>query len=267
MKKKIQVWSCGGGTQSCAIAALIVQRKLPKPDISVIADTGYETQSTWDYMNDVLIPELRDINIDLVRVDAKKYATNPNAIAYPKKGSKNDFIIQVPVYTERDGSRAKLQNFCTSKWKIDVINRYVRAEHGYKRPNCCHWIGFSRDEQERWVKIMLKPQWKLGQYYLPLVNEIPISRNDAIRIVESMGWPTPPRSACWMCPNRGDFEWRKMIQERPEEFQKACDFEKEIQKTDPDAWLHKSCKPLSEVDFSQPEDLFTRPCNSGMCFV
>lgn len=27
-----QVWMCGGGTQSVAIAALIVQGKLPKPD-------------------------------------------------------------------------------------------------------------------------------------------------------------------------------------------------------------------------------------------
>jgi hypothetical protein len=43
----IEVFSSGGGTQSAAIAALIVQGRLPKPDFVVIADTDYECSSTW----------------------------------------------------------------------------------------------------------------------------------------------------------------------------------------------------------------------------
>ena len=53
-----QIWSYGGGTQSAAIAALIVSGKLPVPDVAVIADTGREVSSTWDYLRDVVQPAL-----------------------------------------------------------------------------------------------------------------------------------------------------------------------------------------------------------------
>jgi len=41
-----EVFSTGGGTQSTAIAGLIVQGLLPKPEICVIADTGREMPTT-----------------------------------------------------------------------------------------------------------------------------------------------------------------------------------------------------------------------------
>jgi 3'-phosphoadenosine 5'-phosphosulfate sulfotransferase (PAPS reductase)/FAD synthetase len=69
-----EVWSCGGGTQSVAIAALICQGRLPKPDVSVIADTGYEKQSTWDYYESVLKPNLSKVGVDLVRVTRAEWA-------------------------------------------------------------------------------------------------------------------------------------------------------------------------------------------------
>ena len=47
------VWSYGGGTQTAAIAVLILQGRLPKPDIAVMADTGREIASTWDYLRNL----------------------------------------------------------------------------------------------------------------------------------------------------------------------------------------------------------------------
>ena len=41
-----EIWSCGGGTQSGAIAVLIGQGKLPKPDLCFMTDTGREKSST-----------------------------------------------------------------------------------------------------------------------------------------------------------------------------------------------------------------------------
>lgn len=70
-----------------------------------------------------------------------------------------------------------------------------------------------------------------------------------------------------MCPNHNDHEWRIIKNERPDEFAKAVEIERQIQAVDPDAWLHKSCVPLDQVDFTQPADLFSRPCDSGVCFV
>lgn len=73
-------------------------------------------------------------------------------------------------------------------------------------------------------------------------------------------------SACWMCPNHHNGEWLRLKLEQPAEFEKACALEDEIRQRDPHAWLHRSCVPLREVDFEQP-DLFSRPCDSGVCFV
>jgi hypothetical protein len=38
------LWSCGGGTQSAAIAALIVRGDIRKPDLAVIVDTERERE-------------------------------------------------------------------------------------------------------------------------------------------------------------------------------------------------------------------------------
>lgn len=58
MNKPVEIFSHGGGTQSAAITALIVQGKLPKPDFVCIVDTERERQSTWDYLDAVIRPAL-----------------------------------------------------------------------------------------------------------------------------------------------------------------------------------------------------------------
>ena len=56
-----QVWSNGGGTQSAAIAALIIKGELPKPDLAVTSDTGREASETWRFHDEVLGPELHQV--------------------------------------------------------------------------------------------------------------------------------------------------------------------------------------------------------------
>lgn len=70
-----------------------------------------------------------------------------------------------------------------------------------------------------------------------------------------------------MCPNQSDAEWRDLKENRPEEFQNAVELEREIREKDSFAWLHQSCQPLDQVSFDQPEDLFSRACDSGACFI
>ena len=129
------------------------------------------------------------------------------------------------------------------------------------------WIGFSRDEVARAVKMMKGQEFQKGLIRFPLIHDVPLTRREAIKVVEDFGWPTPPRSACYICPNHGDHEWREMKEKRPDEFTLAVQVERDIQKKDPDAWLHRSCVPLDQVDFTQHADLFSRPCDSGACFI
>lgn len=268
-KPKLQVWSCGGGTQSCAIGALIVQGKLPKPDVCVIADTGRETRTTWEYLDSVLNPALKSVGLECLRISAQEWAQRWAKISLWDLNRTKDVLI--PAFSTLDmpegGKPNKLKNFCTGGWKVEVIESWMSKVLGVTRSKYVKWIGFSRDEQTRIVKMQQGKEYTKGLISFPLLTECPMTRRECIQLVESMGWPTPPRSACWMCPNHSPHEWRLMKAERPDEFQKAVELEREIHAVDPDAWLHRSCVPLDQVDFSQPEDLFSRPCDSGMCFV
>lgn len=66
MSDRTELWSYGGGTQSAAIAALIVAGRLPRPDAVVIADTERERSTTWRYLEEVVAPTLRRIDLDVV---------------------------------------------------------------------------------------------------------------------------------------------------------------------------------------------------------
>ena len=250
MRDKLkQVWMYGGGVQSCAIAALIVQGKLPKPDVAVIADTGREKQSTWDYLRDVIQPAL---NFKITVVDKDDYATVD--IWRGETGL-------LPVYSNQSGQTSKLPTYCSNEWKKRVIERWLKKSQGIK--SFIKWIGFSLDEANRVIRMRDSDD----AVYFPLIDGVPIRRHDCISTVEKMGWPTPPRSSCWMCPNMRHDEWQDIKENYPDEFQKAIQLEKDVRKKDPHAFFHRSCKPLDQVDFEREPDLFSRPCDSGLCFV
>lgn len=254
-----QVWSCGGGTQSIAIGALIVTGQLPKPDVSVIADTGFERATTLDYARATLIPALQSVGVELHIVKRLEYAADWANGVFATSGD-----LLIPAFTTENGEPGKMSNFCSYAWKATVIERYLAKVHGLTRSKYVKWIGFSYDEARRVNRMRDGKEYKDGLIRFPLVDDVLTNRRQAILLVEKMGWPTPPRSNCWMCPNQGDHEWRSLP---PDEFQKAVEFEREIQKRDPNAFLHSSCMTLDKVDFSQPEDLFDRACDSGSCFV
>lgn len=256
-EERKHVWSCGGGTQSVAIGALIVQGRIRKPDIAVIADTGMEKQSTWDYLDFTLRPALASVGVEIHRVKRSEWAAPWAKELFASSGQ-----ALVPVFTTESGRVGKLPAYCSSGWKKEVVDRWLSNAHGITASKRVKWLGFSFDESRRWVKHHGK-----DDVWLPLVDGVRMKRHECVRLVESMGWPTPPRSNCWMCPNQSDDEWREVKCNRPEEFQRAVEVEREIRKQDPHAWLHKQCVPLDKVDFSKPQMEFARACDSGECFV
>jgi hypothetical protein len=250
---RVQLWSSGGGVQSSAIAALIIQGKLPKPDIAAIVDTEREASQVWDFMDEHIKPVLEKVGVELVRIQKSEYAT---VDLYGRKGE--DLLIPVHYDETENGTPGKLPTFCSNEWKQRVIRRYANEQ--YDNSEFDIWLGFSTDETRRC-------RWPDGkwQHKFPLID-LKLTRNDCISLVENMGWGTPPRSSCWMCPNRSPKEWLDLKQNYPVDFRAAVAFEKEIQKKDPDYFLHTSCKPLAEVDLNEEQgDMFT--CNSGYCFT
>jgi len=245
---RAQIWSSGGGVQSTAIAALICQGEL-KPDLSIIVDTERELSTTWDYLDRWVNPALEKAGGKLHRIPKSEYATVDLM--------RNDDLL-IPAFTTESGNIGKLPTYCSNEWKQRVMRRWA-TEQGVKQADI--WIGFTIDELRRVTTTIGKWQNKY-----PLIEKR-MTRGDCIALVKRMGWPEPPRSSCWMCPNKPHHEWEWQKKNAPRDFQKAVEFEKEIQRHDEDVWLTDSGRPLEESDFSEPDDLFIGRCDSGMCFV
>ncbi len=255
------VWSCGGGTQSAAIAALIVQGKLPKPDLSVIADTGREASETWEFYEQIMRPELEKIGVELHRLPHTFYGVGYNTVDIYSGKDKNTVVM--PLYTSKANGEHEgmLPKYCTNEWKERPVQRFIR-KCGLISGEI--WIGFSIDEFDRMRAPDLRKKWN---HTYPLID-LRMSRGDCVAICEGMGWGTPPRSACWMCPYHTDQEWLHLKAQDNRDFQKAVGLEKKLQERDPDIYFHKSCQPLDEVSFNEEqEDMFSKPCASGMCFT
>lgn len=250
-KRKI-VWSYGGGTQSAAITVLILKNILPKPDYSVMADTSYEMTETWDYLNNVVQPELKKIGVEITIV--------PHSYAKYDLYQK-DYLV-IPSYTTQNktGRIGKKPTHCSGEWKMRSIRRWLR-EQGVEA--CDTWLGISTDESERMKESNV--DWNRNVY--PLID-LRISRSQCYQIIAEYGWQKPPKSHCWMCPNMGLNGWKYLKENYPLDFEKAIKFEKQIRSKNSNEWLHRSGKPIDEavqLDENQP-DLFDG-CDSGYCWT
>lgn len=253
-----QVWSCGGGRQSCAIAALIVNGRIPKPDISVIADTGRERFSTFPYLHKYVIPALLSIGVELHIVKTEEWCLTQTRFV---DGSGD---LMLPAYVREDGIERKNKPDCSGAWKRDTISRWLSNVHGITRSKYVKWIGFSNSPREmvRAIKMQKSKKEGSGKSRFPLI-ELGLSTEDCLEIVKSMGWPEPKVSACWMCPNLKDSEREGLTDE---EKIMAIQFDEEMRKQFPDTYLHKSFIALIDVVSSSKGDE-ERPCESGNCFV
>ena len=252
------VWSCGGGTQSAAIAALIVRGDLPDPDVAVIADTGREASATWRYFDRVLKPELAAIGVDLVRLPHSYAGIGWNTVDL--WGGEDKKTVLMPMFTTQKGTVGQASKYCSNEWKSRPVDRYIRSL-GLTEGSI--WIGFSIDEFQRMRAHDPKARWN---HAYPLV-ERRMSRGDCVAAVERMGWPTPPRSACWMCPYRSDAEWLHLKDTDPGDFEAAVELERIIQMTDPKLHFHRSGRRLAEADFNEDQIDMLDECASGMCFT
>lgn len=245
------VWSYWGGVQSVCIGVLVREGVLPKPDLAVIADTGREVRSTWDYLRDHMQPYLDPVGVTI--------EIAPHSLA-GRDLNGPDGLTLVPAYT----AVGRLSSYCSGHWKRDVIERWLRREKQVKE--CVQWIGYSIDELRR---VPQKDHRSWCKLEFPLIDKH-INRAVAIGIIQRAGLPVPRKSRCWMCPHQDETEWQE-IWESPEEWEAACRLEEEINASDPEQtgklYLHNSRVPLRQVDLSQGIPLPSAPCEGGHCWT
>lgn len=244
-----QVLNYGGGRQTVAMCILVAKGILPRPDRVLIADTGREAQSTWDYLGQHVRPLLRAVGLE-VEIAPRSLAT---VDLYANNGD-----LLLPVFT----ATGKMPTFCSSRWKSEVIQRYLRAA-GIKR--AVSWIGFAVDELNR-IKSEDTGPWTRC---FPLAD-LMLTKADCIRIVEKHGLPLPAKSACFMCPHRDNEEWRHIRDNYPEQWAEAIRIDNEIRENDDQGgvFLHQDRVPLSEADLDRKDRREpNRQCGLGFCMT
>jgi hypothetical protein len=250
---RTQLWASGGGVQSAGIAALIVTGEIEKPDLAVIVDTEREQSTTWAYMDEVIAPALESVGVVLHRVKKSEYEKKD------LYGGKDNDTLLIPAFTNQSGDVGKLPTYCSSYWKREVVKRWANAQ-GVTAVD--QWLGISVDEMQR-MQASKRGKWNT---VYPLIQS-GMNRGNCMALVERMGWPKPPRSSCWMCPNHTQDEWRDIRDNKPDDWTKAVMFDKHIRIHDANAFLHHDCVPLDQVDLDDANGVLFSHCDSGMCFV
>lgn len=240
--KMTRFFSFGGGVQSTAVMVLQAQGKLKIPfDTFVFANVGDDSESpdTIEYMKNYSIPFMERHGIQFEEVHKTTFKKPETLLEFMYRTPKS---VPIPV---RQSGGTPVGRSCTSSFKIEVINKWVKSE-GYT--HAVTGLGISLDEYQR----MRGEKWhnnygksKLGYWRRrehPLID-MKLSRIDCLKIVRASGLPTPPKSACWFCPFTKRGEWIELKKSNVVLFEKACQLEDHLSdKSGKDLYIHPPTK-------------------------
>lgn len=264
---KFNLLSYGGGIQSVAMVLLVASGKLPRPDAIVMADTGREKTSTWEYLEQYIQPLLASKGA-IVEIAPHSFATvdlfslSTGRILMPMYTTKKSDVMPDAEFIDGHGRKvAKLPTYCSGEWKRSVVQRYLRDAYNIRPKQTITWFGFSLDETRR---MRSNPD---RQAFYPLIESYPVTRDDCKRYIIESGLPLPQKSACWMCPHMNDAEWLAMKASHPQDFASAVKLENELRQKDSDVWFHRSAISLSQVEFDESTEQLESQCGLGMCMI
>lgn len=266
----MNILSLGAGVQSTTMALMAAHGEIePMPDCAIFADTQAEPRAVYEHLDWLCSPNVLPFPVHCVT--AGNLTDDLRAALAGKR------FASVPFYTESErkgGGRLRRQ--CTKEYKLYPIRRKAREllslEAGRRpRPGSVKmWIGISTDEAAR-----MKPSTvKYIENVYPLIDKR-MSRGDCLEWLRRHDYPEPSKSACTYCPFHNNGLWRQMKLGDPEAWGAAVAVDDMIRNginnTKERLYLHRSLKPLAEVDLSTLEDhgqtnLFNNECE-GLCGV
>ena len=251
----MRIISLGWGVQSFTLAAMAALGDLPKVDCAIHADTGFESQLTYQFA-DRWRWWLHDKGVIVHTVREN------NQVVTDRIGGE----IFIPAFTNTPSSNGgQLRRQCTQRWKIAPMRRFIQKKR--KGQPVEQWVGISLDEFQR----MRESDVKYITNRYPLI-EMRMTRSDCEKWLIARGIEVPPKSACTFCPYHNTAEWRR-IKSNEHDWEEAVNTDHRIRKVRPpyDLFVHPSRKPLDEIDFRTAEEkgqlsLWDNEC-SGICGV
>lgn len=267
----IHVISLGAGVQSSTMALMAAHGEItPMPDCAIFADTGAEPKRVYEWLDWLE----KQLPFPVHRVMHK------TGLLKNLQASGVGRFVSVPFFTDsHNGGMTRRQ--CTREFKVQPIEKKVRelvglarGQRAPKRILATQYIGISLDEVQR-----MKPSrthWI--EHRWPLIEKR-ITRTDCLTWMASRGYPKPGKSSCTFCPYHDESAWRDMKANDPESWAQAVEVDRHIRSGTArvargmkgDLYLHRSLKPLDEVDLRTAADagqidMFGNECE-GMCGV
>jgi hypothetical protein len=263
MKCQHDIISLGAGVQSSfALLAAASGEMDYMPQRAIFCDTQTEPKKVYRHLEFLQDTVNHIIPITIV--------TAGNLVKDALTASKR--FASMPLFVfGKDGKQAMIRRQCTNEYKIAPFQKEVAKiiRKQYHKNKVRKWLGISTDEA---IRMRLSDTKYIENYY-PIIEKR-MSRFDCIAWFIAKGYPIPPKSSCIVCPFHSDSFWQDMKDNEPEEFEEACLFDEAIRWSmtrftlKSPAFLHRSMKPLRDVDFKKGyhNNLFTNMECTGSCF-
>jgi hypothetical protein len=260
---------------------------IEKADYAIFADTGAEKTATMEYYNWIIekyseyfpTDMYQKWEIPIIRINDRNIYKD----LMSQSNSSGNRFASIPAFT--NNGRGMLRRQCTSEYKISQVDKAVKQIYGLTKnqryPKTEIWYGITQDEMHR-MSIPTQ-KWKTNVY--PLIgykiysngkserfSDTFYRRSDIIEMYKEIDWPLPVKSSCVFCPYQDDKGWLFLKNVYPKDFSQAVEVDKKIRDSSKRGvkepiFLHRSCIPVSEIDFENLQgDLFDDEC-SGNCMI
>ena len=276
-ERHVTILNLGGGVGSAPIVGMQLDGEVHY-DVAIFSDTQDEPEWVYRQIEWLERQVQQRRGAPIVRV------SGGDLMGQLRQGLNADGgrFVSIPAFTKMpDGSVAMTRRQCTREYKIAPVEKYIRREmlglqKGQRVPKgtvITQLFGFSADEAGRAAN-MRKHERSNWRFAFPLLEEESLMTKPDCRAYmrdwcKDFDWSW---SSCKSCPYHSDIQWRELKERSPEDFEKACQTDDALRVEgvvvnrgmEAPMFLHRSCKPLREVQFDsgQPE-LFNIICDGG----
>lgn len=276
MSEIVRILSLGAGVQSTTVYLLIARGELPPALAAVFADTQEEPQAVYAHLwwlsqqggPRIYIRSAGKLGDDLLM----------------GRNTTGGRFASIPAFTRAPNGRSgMLRRQCSREYKTEVVGRCIRREVLGLAPRRSlprniiveQLFGISLDEVGRSARVKQRVEQVRGyRARFPLI-EMKLTRADCQEFNRKIVPHEVPRSACVFCPFHTNMEWSAIKARDAAGWSRSVEIDEGLRsgvvvnrKLNQPLFLHGSCKPLAEVDFTEKQMSlgFAAECE-GMCGV
>ncbi len=259
------ILNLGAGVQSTALYLMFHHGQIiPQIDYAIFADTQEEPQAVYRHLE-----WLKSLGGPEILVRSKSRLGDDLIDGVNSTGQR---FASIPAYTKAEGDdrEGQVRRQCSKEYKTEVVERTIRRYVVGLRPRqripkgtrIYQYFGISMDEggRARRIQDRFRRDVKWAEPRFPLIDKFMTRANCLTYLADKVPHQTP-RSACVFCPYHSDHEWLQVARDATD-WRRAVEVDGSLRipgnivnrNMDKSLYVHRSCKPLEEVEFDARPD-------------